>query len=55
MGDNWDIDNFVEDVDRASKYGTPAPGDEEHEVPGFTLHIMIVSIGLAIIAARRLD
>ena len=51
MGSNWDVSNFVEDMNRAA----PVVVDDSEDVPGFTVQIVVMSLGLAIIAARRLE
>ena len=51
MGSNWDVSNFVEDINRAA----PVVVDDSEDVPGFTVQIVVMSLGLAIIAARRLE
>ena len=53
-GINWDIDNFVEDINRASSL-VDDPASKDSRLPGFTFNIVIISLGLAIIAARRFD
>lgn len=50
-GYDWDIDLFVEDVERTA---SNADG-HNHSIPGFTFAIISASIGLAIIATSRED
>ena len=51
LGYDWNVDSFVEDVERAA-HSANNPGDDSG-LPGFTFATVGASLGLAIIAARR--
>ena len=51
LGYDWNVDSFVEDVERAA-HSADNPGDDSG-LPGFTFATVGASLGLAIIAARR--
>ena len=51
VGYDWDVELFVEDVERAA-HSADNPGDDSG-LPGFTFATVGASLGLAIIAARR--
>jgi len=51
LGYDWNVDSFVEDVERAA-HSANNP-DDDSGLPGFTFATVGASLGLAIIAARR--
>ncbi len=53
-GSTWDVENFVEDIDRAVNNANHPDHSDSH-MPGFTIHIVAISLGIAIIAARRIE
>ncbi len=52
LGYDWDVDDFVEDVERAA-HSADNHGDDDSGLPGFTFVTVSAGLGLAIIAARR--
>jgi len=50
LGYDWDVDLFVEDVERAAKSTSDPDGNG---LPGFTIATFAASIGLALIATSR--
>ena len=54
LGYDWNVDDFVEDVERAANTANnPSSDDDESGLPGFTFATVAASLGLAIIASRR--
>ena len=53
-GSTWDVENFVEDIDRAVNNANHPDHSDSH-MSGFTIHIVAISLGIAIIAARRIE
>lgn len=51
-GYDWDIDGFVEDVERAAGLADH-PHDDDSGLPGFTFLTVAASLGLAVIAISR--
>ena len=54
LGYDWDVDEFVEDVEGVADLKSSAH-DHDHGLPGFTFATIAAGIGLAIIASSRDD
>ena len=54
-GYDWNIDDFVEDVERAANSASDPHDHDDHGLPGFTFATIAASLGLAIIATSRED
>tara|TARA_B110001452_G_scaffold264220_1_gene266885 strand:+ start:7883 stop:9379 length:1497 start_codon:yes stop_codon:yes gene_type:complete len=56
LGYDWNVDDFVEDVERAANTADGHGIDDDDSIlPGFTIATLSASLSLAIIAARRQD
>ena len=54
-GYDWNVDDFVEDVERAANTADGLDSDDGSGLPGFTFVTVTASLGLAIMAKRRDD
>jgi len=55
IGYDWNVDDFVEDVERAASTADDLDSGDDSGLPGFTFVTVAASLGLAIIAKRRDD
>ena len=55
LGYDWNVDDFVEDVERAAHTANNPGDDNDSGLPGFTFVTVVASLGLAIIAIGRDD
>ena len=55
LGYDWNVDDFVQDVERAANTANTPDVDDDSGLPGFTFVTVAASLGLAIIAMRRDD
>jgi cytochrome oxidase Cu insertion factor (SCO1/SenC/PrrC family) len=55
LGYDWNVDDFVQDVERAANTANTPDLDDDSGLPGFTFVTVAASLGLAIIAMRRDD
>jgi hypothetical protein len=55
LGYDWNVDDFVQDVERAANTANTPNVDDDSGLPGFTFVTVAASLGLAIIAMRRDD
>ncbi len=54
LGYDWNVDDFVEDVERAANSASnPSSDDDDSGLPGFTFVTVATGLGLAIIANSR--
>jgi hypothetical protein len=54
-GYDWNVDDFVEDVERAANTADDLDSGDDSGLPGFTFVTVAASLSLAIIAIRRDD